>query len=126
MAKLSFQDHLDQIEDPREARKTLYPLDEIFLLTLCGVISGCETFVDIEEYGRAKLGFLRDFLPFRKGTPSHDALSSLFRRLDPEAFGWGFRDWAFGLNRSGALPGVVAIDGKTLRGSNCCHSPCRR
>ena len=35
----------------------LYPLDEVLLLSLCGVVSGCESFVDVALYGEEKLGF---------------------------------------------------------------------
>lgn len=115
MAPLSFHTHIQSLEDPRQDYKIHYPLDEIMLLTLCAVIAGCETFVDISLYGRSKLEFLRTLLPFENGTPSHDVLSGVFRRLDTEAFGAVFRDWAQGLNAK--LSGVIAVDGKTVRGS---------
>ncbi|MCP4183966.1 MAG: transposase family protein [Hyphomicrobiales bacterium] len=38
------------LEDPRQQAKVRYPLDEILLLCLCGVLSCCEKFVDIVEY----------------------------------------------------------------------------
>jgi predicted transposase YbfD/YdcC len=119
MESLSFQDHIGRLEDPRESYKITYPLEEILLLVLCAVIAGCETFVDIALYGRSKLDFLRTLDAFRNGTPSHDVLSGLFRRLDAEAFADVFRDWAQGLSEglNAGLPGVVAIDGKTARGS---------
>ncbi len=56
----------------------LYPLDEILLLSLCGVVSGCESFVDVALYGEEKLGFLRKLATFEHGIPSHDWTSSLF------------------------------------------------
>ena len=55
----SFQSGVKELNDHRQSHKLLYPLDEILLLTLCTVISGCETFVDIVEYGKTKLSFLR-------------------------------------------------------------------
>ena len=94
----------------------LYPLDEILLLSLCGVVSGCESFVDIALYGEEKSGFLRKLAPFEHGIPSHDTLSTVFRALDPEEFNAAFAAWASGLaGRVGRT--VVAIDGKTARGS---------
>jgi hypothetical protein len=55
----SFQSLVSTLEDPRQQTKVLYPLDEILLLCFCGVVSGCDSFVDIVEYGTEKLKFLR-------------------------------------------------------------------
>ncbi len=113
---MSFQSFVSAIADPRQQVKVLYPLDEILLLSLCGVVSGCESFVDIVVYGEEKLGFLRKLAPFEHGIPSHDTLSTVFRALDPKEFNRAFAGWASGL--AGRLKGaVVAIDGKTARGS---------
>ncbi len=112
----SFQTLVSTLEDPRQQVKILYPLDEILLLCLCGVVSGCESFVDIVEYGAEKLKFLRRLADFKHGIPSHDTLSAVFRALDPEPFNAVFAQWAAEL--SGRLDGmVVAVDGKTVRGS---------
>ena len=107
---------MSDLEDPRQQSKVVYPLHEILLLCLCGVISGCESFTDIAEYGRRKLEFLRRLSDFANGTPSHDTLSTVFRALDPEAFGEAFARWA--AEAVGDLGGrTVAVDGKTMRGS---------
>ena len=112
----SFQSVISQLEDPRQRAKVRYPLDEVMLLCLCGVICGCESFVDIVEYGEEKLDFLRQLAAFEHGIPSHDTLSTVFRLLDTEPFNKAFGQWAGQL--SGSLEGkVVAIDGKTSRGS---------
>ena len=66
-------------------------------------------------YGQKKLEFLRRFLPFENGTPSHDQLGILFSRLDMEQFQSCFISWVASLNET--LEGVVAVDGKTLRRS---------
>ncbi len=94
----------------------LYPLDEILLLNLCGVVSGCGSFVDVALYGEEKLGFLRKLATFEHGIPSRDTLSTVFRAIDPEEFNAAFAAWASGL--AGRVGGtLVAIDGKTARGS---------
>ncbi|MGD9665734.1 MAG: ISAs1 family transposase [Novosphingobium sp.] len=113
---VSFQYFASSIADPRQQAKVLYPLDEILLLSLCGIVAGCESFVDIVVYGEEKLEFLRKLAPFEHGIPSHDTLSAVFRALDPGAFSAAFAGWASSL--TGRLDGaVVAIDGKTARGS---------
>ena len=69
---LDFLMHFQAVEDPRQEGKILYPLEEILLLVLCGVISGGDGWVSIALYGQKKLELLRRFLPFENGTPSYD------------------------------------------------------
>ncbi|MEP9356312.1 ISAs1 family transposase [Xanthobacter sp. KR7-65] len=54
-------------------------------------------------------------MPFANGTPSHDQLGLIFGALDAAAFQQCFIAWTQAL--SGAIAGVVAVDGKTLRRS---------
>ena len=72
--------------------------------------------MEIAEFGQAKADWLRRFLALPNGIPSHDALGRVFRRLDPEQFQAGFLDW---VQSASQLPQgeLLAIDGKTLRGS---------
>jgi hypothetical protein len=53
--------HFKALEDPRQAGKVLYPLDEILLLCLLAVLAGAETFVDIARFGEKKVDLLRRF-----------------------------------------------------------------
>lgn len=113
--KLDFLDHFADLPDPRQALKVLYPLDEVLLLTLCAVLCGADGWVSVALFGEQKLKFLRRFLPFANGTPSHDQLGLIFGALDAAAFQNCFIAWTRCL--SGAIAGVVAIDGKTARRS---------
>ena len=79
------------------------------------MISGADGWTSIALYGQKRLEFLRRFLPFENGTPSHDQLGILFSRLDMEEFQSCFISWVASLNET--LEGVVAVDGKTLRRS---------
>lgn len=101
--------------DPRQALKVLYPLDEVLLLAFSAVLCGADGWVSVALFGRQKLAFLRRFLPFANGTPSHDQLGLIFGALDAAAFQQCFVAWTQAL--SGAIAGVVAVDGKTLRRS---------
>jgi hypothetical protein len=68
----------------------LYPLPEVLLLVLCATLAGADDFVEIEAWGRERLDFLRRFLPFRHGIPSHDTLGDVMAALDPDLFGTCF------------------------------------
>lgn len=110
-----FLKFFSSLDDPRQQAKVTYPLDEVFLLVLCAVISGATGWTSIALYGEKKIELLRRFLPFKDGTPSHDQLGILFSRLDIEAFQRCFTEWVASLHD--VLDGVVAIDGKALRRS---------
>jgi predicted transposase YbfD/YdcC len=61
------------------------------------------------------LGWLRRFLPFRAGIAPAQTLRRVLRALDPVALEGAFAGWVASLQDK--VSGVVAIDGKTLRGS---------
>ena len=115
---VAFIDYFSGLQDPRQAGKVLFPLGEIMLLMLCGVLAGAEGFVEIVRWGEINLDFLRRFLPYEKGIPSHDAVNDLFNALDHDAFSDSFVAWAQGLravDEGVSKDDVVAIDGKTSR-----------
>ena len=111
----SFLDCFSALEDPRQSWKVLYRLDEILLLVLSAVLSGADDFVEISDWGRLRLGFLRGFLPYEAGVPSHDTLNDVFNALDGEQFQACFMAWVEGLRLS--APEIIAVDGKTSRRS---------
>ncbi|WP_164089030.1 ISAs1 family transposase [Parasphingorhabdus sp.] len=89
----------------------MYPLDEILLLALLGVLAGAERFVDIARFGNKKREFLRRFRPFEAGTPSHDHLGDIFATLDAGKFPRCFMGWVASL--TGTSAEVIAVDAKT-------------
>lgn len=105
------------LPDPRREHLRLHSLWDIIGLTICAVLCGCDTVVEIEEYGIAKLDFLRTFLDLENGVPSHDTIGRVFARLDPKTFRHCFAEWTQALAESLA-DRVIAIDGKTLRGAH--------
>ena len=108
-------EHFDDLEDPRQSGKVAYPLEEMLLQCLLAVLAGADSWVEIAEFGKKKLDFLRRFLAFEQGTPSHDQFGNLFAALDAEAFQNCFIAWVASLTKLN--PDIVAIDGKTLRRS---------
>lgn len=104
-----------ELNDPRQTAKVLYPLPEIILVALCAAICGADSFVEMEEFGNAKLDFLRKILPFKNGIPSHDTFGAVFANIDSKQFNNIFIKWVLSLQKE--IPKLVAIDGKTVRRS---------
>jgi len=110
----TFSARFDGLEDPRDdnARHNLL---EILVIAFATILCGGEDCSDMALFGRAKEPFLRQFLRLNHGIPSHDTFSRVFRLLDPAEFEACFR--LFMQRFAETAPGVIAIDGKTLRRS---------
>nr|WP_238385037.1 ISAs1 family transposase [Hahella chejuensis] len=76
----------------------------------------CPTRVAVARFGDAKREWFDSFLELPHGIPSHDTFNDVFAKIDPEAFQQSFSSWAASL--AARIPGdIIAVDGKTLRGS---------
>jgi predicted transposase YbfD/YdcC len=115
-AEVSFLAHFAALRDPRQVAKVLYPVPEILLLVLCGTIAGGDDFTEIALWGEEHLAFLRRFLPFQHGIPSHDTLTEVIAALDATVFKECFLAWVETLRAR--EPDMIAIDGKTSRRSH--------
>src|ERR1700736_6958790 len=107
-----------RLADPR-ADNARDELLEVVFMALAAVLCGAESCSDMAEFGRSKEEFLRLFLRLEHGIPSHDTFSRVFRLLKPQAFERAFRRFmaAFAKANRIKLTGVVAVDGKALRGA---------
>ena len=112
---VSFLEHIRDIEDPRVAGMVLYPLDEVLVTVLAGLLCRAEDFDEIEDVCAEFIDWLRRFLPFEHGVAPAQTLRRTLARLDPRALEKAFASWTASLTRR--IRGVVAIDGKTVRGS---------
>ena len=87
-------EHLSRIKDLRMDRTKLYPLNEILFLCVSAVISGFEDWEEIVDFGEEKLDWLRKYLPYKNGIPSHDTVNRVVSMLDYRVFEKCFIDWA--------------------------------
>ena len=109
--------HFQALEDPRLERSRLHNLLDIVAITICAVIGGADSWVDVEKYGQAKQDWLRRFLKLPNGIPSHDTFGRVFAAIVPEQFQTCFAGWVQEMAGQLGLT-QIAIDGKTLRGSH--------
>jgi predicted transposase YbfD/YdcC len=110
-----FRDCFSAVADPRTGNARRHDLHELLLITLCAVLCGGESCVDMADFAEEKEAFLREFLNLDNGLPSHDTFSRVFRALEPEQFRACFQ--TFMTRFSETCQGVIAIDGKVLRRS---------
>jgi predicted transposase YbfD/YdcC len=115
-SQISIRQCFADLADPRREHLRLHSLWDIVALTICAVVSGADSWVDVANYGHEKYDMLETFLELENGIPAHDTIGRVFSLLDPTSFQVGFSKWVNALVE--ATQGrLVAIDGKTLRHS---------
>lgn len=113
-----FREIFRRLADPR-ADNARHDLLEVLFIALAAMLCGAESCSDMADFGQSKEELLRLFLRLEHGIPSHDTFSRVFRLLKPQSFELQFRRFmaAFAKANGLKLTGVVAIDGKALRGA---------
>jgi predicted transposase YbfD/YdcC len=104
------------VPDPR-AENTRHDLSEILIIAFLAVLCGAQHCSEMAEFGRSKLRFLKRFLKLKHGVPSHDTFSTVFRLIDPKALDQAFGALICRLVAALAKGGIIAIDGKSLKGA---------
>ena len=105
------------LTDPRQKGKIDHLLQDIVMMSICAVISGSNRWPDIYEYGVAKQDWLQTILQLPDGIPSADTFRRVFMLINKDEFENCFIRWITSVETvTGGQ--VVAIDGKTNRGSH--------
>jgi len=102
------------LPDPRrQCRNLKHRLEDILVLGFCGVLAGCDDFVELADWATVNEAFFRTFLELPHGIPSHDTFNRVFVAVKPTALQQVLLPWL--LQRRG-LPGEwIHVDGKTMR-----------
>lgn len=115
-----FEEYFSQITDNRQQWKVKHLMTDIIGLSLLAVISGAESYEDIEDYGLSKQEWLRNYLALLEGIPSHDTIERVMEAINPKEFNIHFTHWVKDIFH---LDGdfLIHIDGKSNRRSYDSH-----
>lgn len=104
------------MSDPRVKGRSTYPLLNILVIALCGIICGANTWEAIADFGKKRYRWLNQFINMDCGVPSALTFARVFSLIDPNEFRQCLRTWMsqfFDLVEND----MIHIDGKSLRGS---------
>jgi predicted transposase YbfD/YdcC len=112
--------YFESLSDPRHTRNRKHLLVDIVVIAVCGMVCGCDGPTAIHRWAANRHSWLGQFLALPHGIPSRDCIRRLLMALKPEAFQKCFEDWVAHAIRAdaGGPDRLVAIDGKTCRGSH--------
>ena len=89
--------YFNSLTEHQDVRKISHLLTDIIGLSLKAVIAGCESYDDIEEFGKLKIDWLRNYLNLSNGIPSHDTIERTFEGLNPKEFNACFSEWVMAI-----------------------------
>jgi hypothetical protein len=115
----SLMEALQQTPDPR-AGNSQFRIGSVLSIIAMALLSGCRDISAIHRFGqrlsqkqRALLGLPRKQRGRFYKIPSYSVYYRLLEKLDTEAFAALLTEWL--AQRSGSLPGALAMDGKMVR-----------
>ncbi len=115
----SIGSYLESLSDPRHLRNRKHLLVDVVVIAVCAMIAGADGPTAIHRWATSCAGWLRTSLRLPNGIPSRDCIRRLLMALKPEAFQQCFQGWiAHALRRDDTSQRLVAVDGKTCRGSH--------
>lgn len=114
-----------QVPDTRMQGMIEYPLKEILLVAFFAVLSGMDNWSQIALFGKVRTPWLKKFLKFKNGVPSHDTFRRVFSLIDPKILQGLTVDFlmenmnqikaSLGLKEAGVR--LINIDGKQANGT---------
>lgn len=112
--------YFEMIPDPRKCRQE-HNLIDIITIALLSKLCGATGWEDMSTFGEGREEWLRTFLNLPEGIPSPDTFRRVISSIEPEAFLNAFLEWTTALSNTPSQ--LVAIDGKTLRGTSVDGKP---
>ena len=103
----------NECDDYRDPLRIDYTLSEILFITFCSLTAGCESYQEISDFGHSKLMWLRKFLPFENGIPSHDTIGRALGMLNTKQLEKALVGFSkYGIELTNGT--IISIDGKRI------------
>lgn len=113
----SLRDNMKAVTDRRQEAKVLHKLGDILFIAVVATIANAGCWEEIADFARGRQEWFRKYIELNNGVPSHDTFERVFRWIDGKEFERCFMLWMKELCREVKGIRVIAIDGKTMRGS---------
>jgi hypothetical protein len=97
----SLTEAVEDLSDPRVEGRCAHKLLDSILSALCALITGAESWVEVETFGKLKEDKLKSFLALDEGMPSHDTFGRVLAALDAQAFQKCLARWVEGRSTCG-------------------------
>lgn len=106
-------EYISIIKDPRGEKGKLHKLEDVIIMSIYGILCGCQDAVEISYFLEVKEEYFKNLLNLKHGTPSHDTISYVFRIIDPKEFMEMFSNWIKEVIKKKGKR--IAIDGKAVK-----------
>lgn len=117
-AETSFITILERLPDPRGASPNFsYSLTSVLFIVTVTMLCGAEDWEEMSALAESMQDWLGQYVDVSSGIPSAFTLERIFSLIEPTSLESMLQDIAQ-LFRKKFIDDVIAIDGKTLRGSN--------
>jgi predicted transposase YbfD/YdcC len=119
-ALLSFEDYFQAVDDPRVVPRCTHSLHTILFVAVAATVAGADGPEDMAKFAKRKAEWLKQFIDFSGGVPSHDTFGRVLGAIQPKQFQDAFLGWISSLSSlqdQDGNPIFIPIDGKTMRGS---------
>jgi len=83
-ALLSFEDCFQVVDDPRVVPRCTHSLHAILFVAVAATIAGADGPEDMAKFAKRKSQWLKRFVDFEDGVPSHDTLGRVLGAIQPK------------------------------------------
>jgi len=106
-------------KDSRQQSKVQHKMKDVIAITLFATIANANEWEEIEEFGKANEGFLREYLELPYGIPSHDTIQRVIAIVNPQFLQNMHILWneMMSTDEGEKLKKLLNIDGKTICGN---------
>ncbi len=107
--------HFSKLEDPRIVNhNSRHKFIDIVVMAFIALLCGCDDWVEVTGFCKAKINLFKELLELPNGIPSHDTFGRVFSIIDSFQFEEVFAEWMHEIFHK-SRGEIIALDGKTIR-----------